>query len=102
MVYKDKASSQQKIALERIAKLFNEAESNFTEHPELSKRYMLLARRLSTRYKVRLTKEQKGSFCKNCNAYLKSGTNLRTRLVKGKRVQTCLECNHVKRMAYKK
>ena len=101
MVYKDKALNQQKIALERIAKLFNEAETNFKEHPELSRRYMVLVRKLSTRYKLRLTKEQKMSFCKGCSAYLKTGVNSRIRLSGGKRVQTCLGCGHVKRIVYK-
>jgi len=102
MVYKDKALNQQKLALERIGKLFNEAEANFREHPDLSKRYMVLAQKLSTRYKVRLTKDQKRMFCKNCHAYLKTGINSKVRLTNGKRVQTCLECSSVKRIVYKK
>jgi len=102
MAYKDKTFNQQKLALERIARLFIEAESNFREYPELSRRYMVLAEKLSTRYKVRLTKEQKGMFCKNCHAYLKNGINLRTRLSNGKKVSTCLECKAVKRMDYRK
>jgi ribonuclease P protein subunit RPR2 len=92
----------QRIAFERIVKLFDQAEEIFREHPELSKRYVVLARKLSTRYKVRFTPVQKKLFCKNCNAYLKVGVNSRTRLEKGKLVQTCLECKAVKRMVYKK
>ena len=92
----------QKIAAERIVKLFDQAEASFKEHPELCKRYVVLARKLSTRYKVRFTPDQKKLFCKNCNAYLKAGVNTRTRLEKGRLVQTCLECKDVKRMVYKK
>jgi ribonuclease P protein subunit RPR2 len=98
---KDKSFNQQKIAFERIEKLFSQAELSFKEHPELSKRYVILARKLSTRYKVRFTVEQKKLFCKKCDAYLKIGANSRIRLVNGKRVQTCLECMNVRRMIYK-
>jgi len=99
---RDKSFSQQKIAYERIGKLFEQADSLFKEHPELSKRYVILARKLSTRYKMRFTPEQKRLFCKKCDAYLKIGVNSRVRLVHGKRVQTCLECMAVRRMVYKK
>jgi ribonuclease P protein subunit RPR2 len=92
----------QRIAAERIIKLFSQAEDSFREHPELSKRYVVLARKLSTRYKVRLTPSQKRLFCKNCNSYLKNGINCRVRLERGKLVQTCLECKSVKRTVYKK
>jgi ribonuclease P protein subunit RPR2 len=100
--YRDKSFAQEKIVLERIAKLFSEAELEFKEHPELSKRYIVLARKLSTRYKVRFSADQKKLFCKNCNAYLKTGVNVRTRLTNRKLVQTCLECSAVKRMNYRK
>jgi len=92
----------QRIACERIVKLFDQAESSFKEHPELSRRYVYLARKIATRYKVRFTKDQKGLFCKNCDAYLKNGVNSRTRIVKGQVVRTCTECGHVRRAQYKK
>ena len=100
--YRDKSFTQETLVHERIDKLFSEAESAFKEHPDLSKRYMVLARKLSTRYKVKFSVDQKKMFCKNCNAYLKTGVNSRIRLSGGKLVRTCLECNAVKRMNYKK
>ena len=98
----NKPISHQRIALERIDKLFFQADSNFKERPELSKRYVEMARRLSTKYKVKFTTEQKRMSCKKCNAYLKNGVNSRVRLEHGKLVQTCLECKHVRRIPYKK
>ncbi len=92
----------QKIASERIDKLFIQADASFKEHPELSRRYVEMARKLATRYQLRFTKSQKGMFCKRCNAYLKEGVNSRTRVVKGRIVRTCLECSGVRRMSYKK
>jgi ribonuclease P protein subunit RPR2 len=90
------------IVVSRISKLFSEAEAMFKDHPELSKRYVILARKLSTRYKVKLNASQKRLFCKKCNSYLKNGVNSRVRLTSGKLVQTCLLCKAVKRMDYKK
>jgi len=46
---RDKSFNQQKIAFERIEKLFEQAALSFKEHPDLSKRYVALARKLSTR-----------------------------------------------------
>lgn len=97
----DKSFIQQSIASDRIAKLFGQAELSFREHPELSRRYVELARKLSTRYKVKFDKEQKKLFCKKCNAYLKTGINSRLRLVHGRIVKTCLGCKNVKRISYK-
>jgi len=102
MRYKDKSYNQQNLAIDRIIKLFNEAESSFRDHPELSKRYVFLARKLSTRYKVRFTSDQKRLFCKKCNSYLKNGINVRTRLEHGVIAQSCLECNSIKRISYGK
>lgn len=99
---RDKSYYQENIALERIKKLFSEAESSFKEYPEFSKRYVEMARKLSTRYKVKFTPDQKKSFCKNCNAYLKNGVNSRIRLEHGKIVQTCMDCKNVRRTMYKK
>lgn len=92
--------SHQRIAEERISKLLREAESCFKEDPKLSKRYVELARKIAMKYKIRFTKQQKGLFCKKCNAYLKTGVNSRTRLEHGKIVTTCLECKNVRRMSY--
>jgi ribonuclease P protein subunit RPR2 len=99
---KDKSFNQQNIAIDRIRKLFEQAELSFEEHPELSKRYVVLARKLSTRYKVKFTKDQKKMFCKDCDSYLKNGINSRVRLEHGRIVQTCLDCKAVKRTVYKK
>lgn len=102
MRYRDKSFNQQNLASIRIAKLFIEAENSFKEYPALSKRYIILARKLSTRYKVRLTSDQKKLFCKKCNSYLKNGINVRVRLERGVIVQTCLECLAIKRISYGK
>lgn len=100
--HKKKPEQLTNIAKERITKLFQEAETMFKEHPELSKRYMGLARKIAMKYKVKFTKEQKLKFCKKCNAYLKPGINSTRRLNKGILVIRCNECNHLRRAVYKK
>jgi ribonuclease P protein subunit RPR2 len=51
---------------ERISRLLSEAHSAYPEHPERSERYLRLLWKLVQRYKVRLSKGQKLSFCKKC------------------------------------
>ena len=90
-----------RIAEERIVKLFVEAENMFNEYPNLSQRYVELARKIATRYNVRFNKDQKRLFCKNCNAYLKQGKNSTIRLQHGKIVLKCSECGYVRRWVYR-
>ena len=93
--------TQQRIALERIAELFLQAEKNFVEYPKLSDRYVVLARKIAMRYKVRFNDFQKRLFCKGCSSYLKPGVNSTLRLVSGRIVLRCVSCGHVRRFGYK-
>ena len=93
---------QTKIAKERIEILFSLAEKEFKKYPDRSRRYVELARKISLRYNVRLPKEQKRVFCKNCNSLLKpSMTKVRLdKSTKTVNVQ-CLNCKKVYRYPYK-
>jgi len=90
-----------KIAKERIALLFEQAESESGKHPERAKRYVELARRIGMRYNVRL-EGKRMQFCKRCNSYLRPGVNCRVRTRKDKQavVVTCLACGSVSRHPY--
>jgi ribonuclease P protein subunit RPR2 len=94
------------IVKERIEKLFLNAKEQFSENtPEsiaLSKRYIVLARKLSTRYKVKFTSDQKKLFCKKCNSYLKIGSNSKVRISNNNIVQSCLLCKNVRRIGLSK
>ena len=68
-------NSRSRIALERIYRLFELAEQEFESHPERSRRYMELARKLSTRNKAPIPAELKKQFCKKCGAFLVKGKN---------------------------
>ncbi|MBI2543178.1 MAG: ribonuclease P [Candidatus Aenigmarchaeota archaeon] len=94
---------QTKIAKERIEILFSLAEREFKEHPQRSRRYVELARKIGLRYNVRFPKEDKRKFCKNCNTLLKSSVTSKVRLDKNTRTINviCLNCNKVSRYPYK-
>jgi len=94
-IRKPKPKWQQKIAKERIQILFNLAEKELQEHPERSKRYIELARKIGLRYNVRLPRELKRKFCKNCNTLLKPGL---TCSVRTERKMLTIRCNNCKKI----
>lgn len=97
-----KPEAWKRIAKERIALLFKEAGKESGEHPERSKRYVQLARRIGMRYNVRMDKAMKMKFCDKCSSYLKPGVSCRVRTNKDKQaiVVTCLACGFVSRHPY--
>jgi ribonuclease P protein subunit RPR2 len=89
-------------AAERIITLFDEAEASFSKDTALSDRYIQLALKISTRYKVRLPLELKKRYCNNCHTYLKPPLNCRIRLNQGKIVYHCLNCDSCMRYPFRK
>ena len=92
----------QVLVRERIYILFNLAGENVKTHPDRSKRYVMLARRLGTRYLVRLGRRLKQKFCKKCGSAWVPGFNLKVRLKSKDKVleYACLNCGAVKRFSY--
>lgn len=90
------------IAKERIKILFDEAEKRFDDRPELSDRYVELARKLNMKYNVPIPAKYKRRFCKSCHKYLRAGKNAKVRLnPKEKCINIwCLECGNVMRVGY--
>ncbi|MCX8158348.1 MAG: ribonuclease P [Candidatus Diapherotrites archaeon] len=89
----------QKIALERIYRLFELADIEFEKHPERSRRYVELAREISKKNKVKIPKELKKMFCKKCGAFLKEGVNC-AKYFDGNLVRiVCGECGFSKAFA---
>ncbi|WP_241776216.1 ribonuclease P protein component 4 [Methanosphaera sp. WGK6] len=80
--------------------LFEQAEKEFSNHPERSDRYVKLTRNISTKYNIPLPDYWRGRFCKNCNKFLKPGTNLRVRLSKDTITRKCLECGNLVKVPY--
>lgn len=92
-----------KIAKERIQILLSLAEKEFKKHPERSKRYVELARKIGLRYNIRLPKQLKRKFCKKCNSLLIPGLTSRIRIDSKKKILTvkCLKCEKIYRFPYK-
>ena len=89
-----------KIAMERMEILIENAISNAKTNPILSQRYALLARRISTRYKIRMPYHLRIVFCKKCKSFIAPGINSRIRLgrvsIKSIRI-SCNMCGHTYR-----
>jgi ribonuclease P protein subunit RPR2 len=96
-----KPREQNELALERINILFAEAASCYSNDPALSNRYMDLAIKLATRYRVRLPKQLKQQFCKTCQTYLRPAVNCTIRLRSGKICYHCQNCGNVMRYPFK-
>lgn len=101
MARSEKGVPVKQIARERIEILFRLANEK-RDNPVLSARYVSLAREISMRQRLRLSKQQKRSFCKSCGTYFVPGENLRVRVQHGKVVYTCQECGNVKRVPIRK
>ena len=99
--YSRKPEGQVKIAKERIAELFKQADEVFKEDPKLSNRYVVLARKISMKFKVRISPILKKKFCKHCYSFLKVGSNCRVRTHEGKVVYSCMNCKKFMRFPYK-
>lgn len=82
------------VAQDRIVTLFARAEEATRRgFPAYADQYVRLARRIATRYNVRLTPEVRSRFCRGCLVYFVEGATVRTRLRDGRRVRTCLRCH---------
>ena len=69
-----------KIAMERMQILIDNAISNARTDPELSQRQASIARRISTKYKIRMPYDLRIVFCKKCKSFIAPGLNSRIRL----------------------
>jgi len=89
-----------KIAMERMHILIENAITNARTNPELSQRQASIARRISTRHKIRLPYNLRMVFCKKCKSFIAPGVNSRIRLgrtsVKSIRI-SCNLCGHTYR-----
>lgn len=103
-IRKKQPVERMKIARERIEILFGLAKTNYKTHPERSKRYIELARKIGKRYNVRLTKEQKMSFCKKCNQLLIPKKTCEIKVGSQKKLMEikCLNCGYVFKKPYVK
>jgi len=83
--------------MERMQILIDNALTNAKTNPELSQRQAFLARRISTRHKIRMPYHLRMVFCKKCKSFIAPGINSRFRIgrtsIKSIRI-TCNLCGH--------
>jgi len=86
--------------MERMQILIDNAISNARIDPDLSQRQASIARRISTKYKIRMPYYLRMVFCKKCKSFIAPGVNSRIRLgrtsIKSIRI-SCNLCGHTYR-----
>ena len=86
--------------MERMQILIDNAISNARTDPKLSQRQASIARRISSKYKIRMPYDLRIVFCKKCKSFIAPGLNSRIRLgrtsVKSIRI-SCNLCGHTYR-----
>ena len=86
--------------MERMQILIDNAISNAIINPKLSQHQASLARRISTKYKIRMPYNLRMVFCKKCKSFIAPGINSRIRLgrtsIKSIRI-SCNYCGHTYR-----
>jgi len=102
MKRKGKAEWIGKVAKERIERLFHFAEKYAKNRPELSKRYITMALKISKKYNVTISSELKKKFCKKCHVLFIPGKTVVVRKIRGLNMMLyiCRECKaQIKRRA---
>lgn len=88
------------IAAERIGRLETLAREAAADcYDDRAREYVLLARRIAERHRLRLPRSFTRFTCDACNAYLRPGKNARVRLQDGHVVTTC-DCGAQSRYPY--
>ena len=100
--HKISAKENKKMAEKRIRQLFEEAQKAYKKEPKLSDRYVSLAKKMSSKYKVPIPKKYKSMHCKKCLSFLVPSVNLRVRTHRGHVVYLCEKCKSIRRVPYKK
>lgn len=94
-------NTEKKIAAERIERLFGSAYLVYDKDPLLSNRYIMLARKIAMKYRVKIPKQYRLNYCRKCLSFLLPGKNTRMRINSGKVTVTCMNCGHTRRYPIK-
>jgi len=98
--YSQKKDKNRETATQHMIEILEEAGKISIKNPSQAKRYVIMAKKISSRLKVPIPINLKRRFCKNCNSYF-NASNARIRLNKGKKTYSCLVCHDLKRVPYK-
>lgn len=94
-----------KIALQHVQILFQRAEENIHDRPDLSQKYVEYARKIAMRTRLHLPRQYRTLACRHCKKFIFPGVSSRVR-VQPKReshvVITCLHCGKHMRILLKR
>jgi ribonuclease P protein subunit RPR2 len=93
-------AQNKKTGLDRIERLFELAERDFDSHPERAHRNVQLARKIATRYNIRMPKRFRTMFCRKCYKYLSPNINCRVKKSGSLLTIKCLECGALTKHTY--
>ena len=79
--------------MERMQILIDSAITNARTDPELSQNQASIARRISTKYKIRMPYHLRMVFCKKCKSFIAPGINSRIRLGRTSFKSIRISCN---------
>ena len=92
------------IAMQRIHTLFRLAKEGIREEPELAQRYVVIARKIAMRAKLRLPTEYRRLVCRHCKSFIYPGVNCRVRVQQRREPHmaiTCQVCGETTRIPLK-
>ena len=92
--------SQKDLAIQRIEILLKNALETAKLDADLAQKQAMLAKKISTKFRIRLPYEIRQLYCKKCKRFIVPGVTARVRIgranVKAVRI-TCLKCGHLYR-----
>lgn len=95
-------AKQKHIARERVKYLINLAGKVFSNNPKRACHYILLARKVAMKARIRIPSELKKKFCKHCYRYLQPGVNCRVRTRNNRIIYYCFNCKKYMRFPFLK
>jgi ribonuclease P protein subunit RPR2 len=90
----------QRLAGARIERLWEQSRRNAAERPDRSKMWMLGAKRIAQKARIKLPRDVSRQICKTCGTVWVPGTNCRVRVRTNRSRHisvTCLVCGTVRR-----
>lgn len=96
-----KSKGQTKEATQHIKELSAVYQRSRTHDSQRANRYLLMIRRLAMKFRLRLPREVKHSYCKHCKQAFLPGKNCRMRTRDAKVVFYCYLCKNYTRLPLK-
>ena len=96
-----KAKKQEEIVKDHVFATYSMLDEKRYSDPSLANRMCFLLRQLSRKFRYKLPRHIKKTYCPNCKVVFTPGKNTRVRVRKNKVIYFCSECNTYTRYPYK-